>query len=143
MKEFVEKLIARLEEEKAKGFYDSDSVIGEKNVWAKSIEIVNKLAEEYNKEFAFVLSETETKELARIAREMRHMKVIPVTNNNGWIPCSERLPEEGKKVLTCTEDGWISVNINMPYNGRKNDFQCGYYVAWMPLPEPFKTKLIS
>lgn len=59
-------------------------------------------------------------------------------NNNGWISCNERLPEYGKAVLTCDKDGWISVNINAPYNGAKNDFECGYYVAWQPLPEPYK-----
>jgi hypothetical protein len=48
MKEIIEKLIGRLEEEKSKGHYDSNSVIGEKNCWNKAIEIVNQLAEEYN-----------------------------------------------------------------------------------------------
>ena len=57
--------------------------------------------------------------------------------NNGWIPCSERLPEANQIVLTCDKDGWMSVNVNMPYAGVKNEFECGYYVAWMPLPEPY------
>lgn len=55
-----------------------------------------------------------------------------------WIPVSERLPEENIPVLTCDKTGWQSVNINTPYTGKKNDFECGYYVAWMPLPEPYK-----
>ena len=59
-------------------------------------------------------------------------------HNNGWIPCSERLPEANQKVLTCDKDGWISVNVNMPYIGVRNDFECGYYVAWQPLPQPYK-----
>lgn len=105
MKEFVEKLISRLEEEvtatKTKCPVNVEFDIG----IYKAIEIVNQLAEEYN---------------------------------NGWIPCSEKLPEEGKAVLTCDKDGWISVRINMKYNGKKNDFECGYYEAWMPLPEPYK-----
>lgn len=58
--------------------------------------------------------------------------------SSGWIPCSERLPEANQKVLTCDKDGWISVNVNMPYIGVRNDFECGYYVAWMPLPAPYK-----
>ena len=36
----MERIVEQLEEEKEKGFYDYDSVIGEKNVWAKAIEIV-------------------------------------------------------------------------------------------------------
>ena len=66
------------------------------------------------------------------------LKGVEAEYGNGWIPCSERLPKESEKVLTCTHDGWISVNINIPYNGKKNDFECGYYIAWMPLPEPYK-----
>ena len=58
--------------------------------------------------------------------------------NNGWIPCSERLPEEYQMVLTCDKDGWVSTHINMPYKGVKNDFECGYYTAWQPLPAPYK-----
>ena len=58
--------------------------------------------------------------------------------SSGWIPCSERLPEANQKVLTCDKDGWISVNVNMPYIGVRNDFECGYYVAWMPLPAPYQ-----
>lgn len=57
-----------------------------------------------------------------------------------WIPCKDRLPECGQKVLTCDKEGWITVNINMQYQGKKNDFECGYYVAWMPLPTPYKEK---
>jgi len=59
--------------------------------------------------------------------------------NNGWIPCKERLPEENAVVLTCDKEGWISVNVYMPYMGAKNDFECGYYEAWRPLPEPYKS----
>ena len=43
-------------------------------------------------------------------------------------------------VLTCDRNGWISVNVNNSYGSIKNDFECGYYVAWMPLPEPYKEK---
>lgn len=50
MKEFVEKLIGRLEKERAKGIYDSDNVITVKDAYRKSIKIVNQLAEEYNNE---------------------------------------------------------------------------------------------
>ena len=45
--EIAEQMKAELEEEKSKGYYDSNSVIGEKNCWNKAIEIVNELAEEY------------------------------------------------------------------------------------------------
>lgn len=119
MKEFVEKLIGRLEEEREISYadfyeylmkYELYNDFDEDDDWfykglIRAISIVNQLTEEYN---------------------------------NGWIPCSERLPEVNQKVLTCDKDGWISVNVNMPYMGVRNDFKCGYYVAWMPLPAPYQ-----
>lgn len=108
MKEFIEKLIERLEERKkiilSHKIVDAED---ESMIFAynEAINIVKELAEEYN---------------------------------NGWIACSERLPEANQKVLTCDKDGWISVNVNMPYIGVRNDFECGYYVAWMPLPAPYQ-----
>ena len=84
--------------------------------------------------------------------------------NSGWIPCSERLPEErdwclavfeevdtgfigipyiaeylmGKHTIATTEDGWIIHNCT-----DREDVSSEYYkklrcVAWQPLPEPFK-----
>ena len=62
---------------------------------------------------------------------------------NGWIPCSERLPEEEADVL-------LSLRSLDVYTGfRANAEGCFYidgdgYVeyenvmAWMPLPEPYK-----
>ena len=86
--------------------------------------------------------------------------------NNGWIPCSERLPEErdwclavfeevdtgfiglpyiaeylmGKHTIATTEDGWIIHNCT-----DREDVSSEYYkklrcVAWQPLPEPFKER---
>ena len=36
----MERIMEQFEKEREKGFYDHDSVIGEKNVWTKAIEIV-------------------------------------------------------------------------------------------------------
>ena len=47
MNKVFEKIIEKLEEQKVKGIYDSSSIIGEKNVWAKAIEIVKQEAEQY------------------------------------------------------------------------------------------------
>ena len=84
----------------------------------------------------------------------------------GWIPCSERLPEErdwywavfeevdtgfiglpyiadylmGEHTIATTEDGWIIHNCT-----DREDVSSEYYkklrcVAWQPLPEPFKER---
>ena len=47
MQTVFEKIIEKLEEQKVKGIYDSSSIIGEKNVWGKAIEIVKQEAEKY------------------------------------------------------------------------------------------------
>ena len=70
-----------------------------------------------------------------------------------WIPCSERIPEEGKRVLVWFEyfrygnynkpfQTWgISYTIDEAWSGFVNG-QSGWkdlkILAWMPLPEPFK-----
>ena len=108
MKEFIEKLIGRLEEE-THAWND-----GYRNGIKSAIAIVNQLAEEYRQDLD--------------------------KDSQCWIPTSERLPEKNAIVLTCDKDGWISVKVNMPYAGVKNDFECGYYTAWMPLPPAYVPK---
>ena len=80
--------------------------------------------------------------------------------NNGWIPCSERLPSKrdwylvmfkehdsdfvlvprvadylGKQTPFTTEEGWLILDMedNMNYYYKK--LVC---IAWMPLPAPYK-----
>ena len=167
MKEFIEKLIGRLEEEKSDNFVSAvlnePYSMGICHTIEKSIEIVNQLAEEYkdnvmiNGQYCWqTCGDTEhCKECNRLcngsidyyenydvlAEEYINCSTDTSTNtSSGWIPTSERLPEKNAIVLTCDKDGWISVKVNLPYAGVKNDFECGYYTAWMPLPEPFKPK---
>lgn len=75
--------------------------------------------------------------------------------NNGWIPCSERLPEEGQCVLVQTKKYWdcgdetlIEIRMFDPqYNGHDwKQIGCGrwianrFVIAWQPLPEPYIPK---
>ena len=54
-----------------------------------------------------------------------------------WIPCSERLPEEGQKCLVC-DKGSIGIDT---YIGHGNPYNWKWYTrdyeAWMPLPKPY------
>ena len=94
------------------------------------------------------------------------VKEVAEEYNNGWIPCSERLPEErdwylavfeevdtgfiglpyiaeylmGKHTIFTTEDGWIIHNCT-----DREDVSSEYYkklrcVAWQPLPKPYKER---
>lgn len=56
-----------------------------------------------------------------------------------WIPCSERLPEDNETVIFTTKDGIVEAGW---YDAKKNwcvNFPRAFgFIAWMPLPEPYK-----
>ena len=64
-------------------------------------------------------------------------------NNNGWIPCSERLPKYGEVVMCyCTNSG-ITISC-ITHKGVKpsKSVRFGQHsvIAWQPLPEPYQPK---
>lgn len=87
-------------------------------------------------------------EIERIIRS--HMDEVP-DNDSGWIPVSERLPEEGKEVLTQFTvrvvhtnnkvDEFVYIHTMHYENGAWKSFAGvpnGKVEAWQPLPEPYK-----
>lgn len=67
------------------------------------------------------------------------------SDNNGWIPCSERLPEDGQVVLTC-KCKRISI---LRYSTKTNHWyelsgnwwwSANMVAAWQPLPSPYQYK---
>ena len=113
----IDKVVEELETNKQNALEVEES-IKEYNVWNEAIEIVQKVAEEYN---------------------------------GGWIPCSERLPEEPfgclVTVIDCepvTQNEFANI---LPYfvgydgeswndaDGEEIPFEV---IAWQPLPEPPK-----
>ena len=116
MQNIFEKIIDKLEEEKVKGIYDSSSIIGEKNVWAKAIEIVKQEAEQYEECYK------DCGECEAYDKEKFHCpkfcKVIKETvkeieeNHNDWIPCSERLPEDGETYLVTNAESFGQCHTN-------------------------------
>lgn len=66
--------------------------------------------------------------------------------NNGWTPCSERLPEE-YTVLCCDKYGemivghpYIDEASNTNYSAESDNEMMYDCVAWQPLPEPHKER---
>lgn len=70
--------------------------------------------------------------------------VTPQQKTGHWIPVSERLPEYGIEVLTCSSGGFIEIqSLEYSYGGywenQKGDWsEFDEVIAWMPLPEPYK-----
>lgn len=71
---------------------------------------------------------------------MDYIENMDDEKENGWIPVSERLPEDGTYITTL--DGEL-VGQEEPFtgmcgieNGKWDDEDC--VIAWMCLPEPYK-----
>lgn len=126
-------LIERLEETRWTTIFDTTCIF-ENDKLDKCIKIVNQLAEESNLTPCYLGSPCEYQnEDAKMP--MEHW-------DNGWIPCSERLPEEDKYVLCQCENGMFIGCIDS-FDGEWRDD--GYYrrkhmEAWQPLPAPYKQK---
>lgn len=60
----------------------------------------------------------------------------PVKPTQNWIPCSERLPEDGQRVLVTQT--FVERNVvyatRFPFDKTKGK----YIIAWQPLPKPYK-----
>ena len=135
MQEVFEKIIEKLEEYEYENLVEHDSEMANHCkqdcndindctlcVWDKAIEIVKQEAE----------------------------KFVPDTNvgNNGWIPCSEKLPELRQDVLVTVKytgfmgmhGYWIKTGHMEAENDWWGDCAGGEVIAWQPLPEPYQPK---
>jgi hypothetical protein len=75
-----------------------------------------------------------------------YLPIKDVFEKLGWIPCSERLPEEYTEVLGCDYEGNITIvelykdnifgEIWKQWNG--GSLRLNVIIAWMPLPEPYQ-----
>ena len=112
--------------------------------------VLEKILEEIEHE-AMTNKEIGRKQCEGMTRAMNiirsYMNVVTDTNvgsKNGWIPCSERLPERTGYYL-------IQLSRKLPnedysdravvlYNAEEKEFMCyaKLIIAWQPLPEPYK-----
>ena len=135
MQEVFKRIIEKLEEYRDENLVEHDSEMANHCkqdcndvsdctlcVWDKAIEIVKQEAE----------------------------KFVPDTNvgNNGWIPCSEKLPELRQDVLVTVKytgfmgmhGYWIKTGHMEAENDWWGDCAGGEVIAWQPLPKPFKER---
>ena len=121
------------------------------NVLEKILEEISKVEKEYvtGHKVLYALGATGmATEISGIIRS--HMDDVP-DNDSGWIPVSERLPEEGKEVLAQFTvrvvhtnnkvDEFVYIHTMYYENGAWRSFAGvpnGKVEAWQPLPEPYK-----
>jgi hypothetical protein len=127
MKEFVEKLIGRLEEEK-----ESSPC---RNTQCKECKYTNQC---YEGEMCYKVCIDNIKEIVNQLAE-ENGKDTNVTTNNGWIPCSERLPEKPANYLVCSKGVvWMANYFNYTWWGVEKKIRWQDVEAWQPLPEPYQ-----
>lgn len=159
MKEVFEKINEKVEDlkklhiELMKDGIDVKYHKGCKEMCEDIIEIVNQVEEEYAK--TQLTADNSTCNSICSNSEIPNMSEKPtssgadinVGSNDGWIPCSERLPRIGEQVMVCNAYGSVFtshityLNPRVDRYGRCHDFGSHYNViAWQPLPEPYKPK---
>lgn len=81
-------------------------------------------------------------------------KIVEEYKDDGWIPCSEKLPDKNDSYLVtiCNYDETASINYRhidhgnsdgsfLRWGTKKPRTKRGeYIVAWMPLPDPYRTE---
>ena len=123
MKSVFDKIIEKLEEKQDIFLYeDSDYGEGKYNAFDEAIEIVKQEAEKFGRD----------------------------TNvgSNGWIPCSEKLPEVRQDVLVTVKytgfmgmhGYWIKTGHMEAENDWWGDCAGGEVIAWMELPSAYRPK---
>lgn len=66
---------------------------------------------------------------------------IELLEHTRWIPCSERLPDKYTYTLWCASSGYVRGDY---FNGEfweDAKKYCYEVIAWMPLPEPYKSEM--
>ena len=120
-----------------------------KAITNEAIEIVKQEAEKYEECYK------DCGDCEAYNKEKHHCpkfcKVIKETvkeieeNHNGWIPCSERMPEDEQVVITCK---YKSISI-LRYSTKTNHWyelngnwwwSANMVTAWQPLPQPYQPK---
>ena len=60
-----------------------------------------------------------------------------------WIPCSQKMPDDGTWAIWCSNDGVIGIarfkeDCYNHFYPNETSFNLEDAIAWMPLPEPYK-----
>ena len=166
MNKVFEKIIEKLEEEKMSYFLTIANTGDEKldcayeqvgDALDKAIEIVKHEAEKYNNAIIdgkYCFQSCACTEKCDKCSRFCNGDIDWYENidnwieeyNNGWIPCSEKLPELRQDVLVTVKytgfmgmhGYWIKTGHMEAENDWWGDCAGGEVIAWQPLPKPFQ-----
>lgn len=157
----IEKILERLKEEKECSYadfeeylmkYEIDNEFSSDDDWfyfglKRAMKIVQEVAKEYDNasdtDLTVVSALPSLYPLQKFEEEAVH-KVVASAKDGGWIPCSERLPEDKREVLVWDSNqemhcvAWYNPSTKIWYS---NDFvteDSKYIVAWCELPAPYQ-----
>ena len=92
------------------------------------------------------VNEEQSKIHSYYANKLTEILKLTEQYNNGWIPCSERLPEDDSICMvtveypnneTVVDYGWFDRKRVCWFVGMQ-EFRTSNILAWQPLPEPYK-----
>ncbi|MCI9271823.1 MAG: DUF551 domain-containing protein [Dorea sp.] len=111
-------------------------------------EVLEKIIEEF-KELESMEFSSFSKPLISIEDAIRMVEVEAEKYNGGWIPCSERMPEDGEYILVSFENYTLpdiaryeedkDGGAFYPGDEERSYVSYGLFVnAWQPLPESYR-----
>ena len=116
----------------------------------KSEERYHRYLDDSNLPCMFDKSDIEEKRVDTIKEMLEIVQEVSEEYKGGWIPCSERLPEAGKRYLVSAiwkdKDFEKSAVYDAVYGSdglwHSYNYEPVSYkvIAWKPLPEPFKER---
>ena len=112
----------------------------------KSEERYHRYLDDSNLSCMFDKSDIEETRVDTIKEMLEMVQEVTEEYNGGWIACSERFPEGNQEVILQDFYGNITIG-KMKITDGIEGFSDGdwwasanNYVAWQPLPEPFKER---
>ena len=112
----------------------------------KSEERYHRYLDDSNLPCIFDKSDIEETRADTIKEMLEIVQEVAEEYNNGWIPCSEKLPELRQDVLVTVKytgfmgmhGYWIKTGHMEAENDWCGDCAGGEVIAWQPLPKPFQ-----
>lgn len=109
------------------------------SIWDK---LYNKKAENYTEAKTQAINTWNKRANIEYPEALRVVNQLAEEHKNGWIPCSERMPDVEKEVLIFANDNAMFVGrlMNGGFSVHDGDgwIDLKFILAWQPLPQPYK-----